>query len=227
MTLLALSLALSLLAASPGAPPATPQTLVVTAPGWDADRGQATLVAGDRVLFGPVPVHLGSHGLAWGLGLRRHPGHVDGPEKREGDRRSPAGIFAIGARYDRQNTADVFCVDDTASQQYNAIVRLASGSKPTWNSAEHMRDYRVAVVVEHNAARIPGRGSCIFLHESDRSTAGCTALAPGDLDRLLARLAPGARLVQLPEAAYRELASPWNLPSPALVGLAPHDDDEE
>ncbi|PKN57124.1 MAG: hypothetical protein CVU56_12600 [Deltaproteobacteria bacterium HGW-Deltaproteobacteria-14] len=221
-----LPLLLSLLAASPTAPRATPQTLVVTAPGWDADRGQATLIAGDRVLFGPAPVHLGARGLAWGLGLRRRPGRTDGPDKREGDRRSPAGIFAIGTRYHRDGAAHTFCVDDAASQQYNTIVRLETGSKPTWNSAEHMREYRVAVVVEHNAARIPGRGSCIFLHESDRATAGCTALAPRDLDQLLARLAPGARLVQLPEAAYRELAAPWNLPSPALVGLAPHDDEE-
>jgi len=200
--------------------PRPPQTLVVTAPGWDADHGQATLVAGERAVFGPVPVHLGRHGLAWGLGLRRRPANAAGPDKREGDGRSPAGIFAIGARYTGANADDAWCVDDVASQQYNAIVRLHDGIKPDWSSAEHMQDYRVAVVVEHNAGRSPRRGSCIFLHESDRATAGCTAFASGDLDRLLTLIAPDARLVQLPEAAYRALATAWHLPNPAVVGLA-------
>ncbi|TNF32625.1 MAG: hypothetical protein EP329_09595 [Deltaproteobacteria bacterium] len=225
MTVLALLFSMVALASPSAARP--PQTLVVTADGWDVDRGRLTLIEGDRVIFGPVSVHLGRSGLAWGLGLHRPPARAEGPSKREGDGRSPAGVFTVGARYDRADSADAYCVDDPASDQYNAIVTLPPGARPSWSSAERMRDYRVAVVITHNAGRVAGRGSCIFLHESDRPTAGCTALAREDLDRLLTLLAPGARVVQLPAASYRALVGPWKLPPPTLVGLSSPDDPHE
>jgi len=224
MIVLALVFATAVLA-TPSTPRAA-QTLVVTADGWDASAGRLTLVEGERVVFGPVTAHLGRGGLGWGIGLRRPPARAEGPMKREGDGRSPAGIFTIGERYDRADAADTYCVDDASSSHYNAIVTLEPGDEPTWSSAERMADYRVAVVVTHNPGRVPGRGSCIFLHESARPTAGCTALSRRDLDRLLTLLAPGARVVQLPESSYRALAGPWNLPSPALVGLGRPDTDE-
>jgi len=45
---------------------------------------------------------------------------------------------------------------------------------------------------------VPGRGSAIFVHRWRRPrhpTAGCVALAPGDLRWIAARLGPGSRLV--------------------------------
>jgi L,D-peptidoglycan transpeptidase YkuD (ErfK/YbiS/YcfS/YnhG family) len=40
-----------------------------------------------------IPVHLGRRGLAWGRGL--HPAQP-GIQKREGDGKSPAGLFLLG-----------------------------------------------------------------------------------------------------------------------------------
>ena len=63
--------------------------------------------------------------------------------------------------------------------------------------------YELGVVVEHNDACVPGRGSAIFLHvwrEPGAPTAGCTSMARDDLLRLLRWLDPAAEplLVQLP-----------------------------
>jgi hypothetical protein len=44
-----------------------------------------------------VAVLLGGGGLAWGRGL--HPDGADGAVKREGDRRAPPGVFALGSGF--------------------------------------------------------------------------------------------------------------------------------
>ena len=66
--------------------------------------------------------------------------------------------------------------------------------------------YKWGVVVDHNAAAIPGAGSCIFLHiwkSSSAPTAGCTAMPESDLVRLLRWLDPARHpiLIQLPLAS--------------------------
>ena len=40
---------------------------------------------------------LGEKGMAWGIGL--HPEVREKPQKAEGDMRSPAGVFSLGAAY--------------------------------------------------------------------------------------------------------------------------------
>jgi L,D-peptidoglycan transpeptidase YkuD (ErfK/YbiS/YcfS/YnhG family) len=82
-----------------------------------------------------------------------------------------------------------------------------------------MRDYgelyRWVVEVEHNPSAEPGAGSCIFLHVwggEDSPTAGCTAMARGDLETLLAWLRPGAVYVLLTRAERDALATAWGLP---------------
>lgn len=220
--LVPLALAVGLDASLAGEPPsAPPQRIVVVTPSWGADAGRAVVLEGERVVFGPVSVRVGRAGLGWGLG--EHGGAPEGPDvgpvKREGDGRAPAGRFRIGARWDRADADGVYCVDDVASPHYTRIVRLAPGDEPTWRSAEDMTYYRVAVVVEHNAAAAPAGGSCIFLHDGVDPTAGCTAFVEAELDALLALLRPGAELVQLPAPVYRELAGPWRLPDLARLGL--------
>ena len=191
------------------------QTLVVTTPTWESSRGRAVLVERGRVVMGPMEVYVGSRGLGWGLG--ENPRVANGPRKREGDRRSPAGVFEIGEVFRGKDSTGAHCVDDPASPEYARIVRLPPGASPRWKSAERMDQYRVAVVVRYNAARRRGAGSCIFLHDGARPTVGCTALRPSRLDALVVRLRPGARVVQLPERVYRTFARAWGLPSPALV----------
>ena len=59
--------------------------------------------------------------------------------------------------------------------------------------------YDIVLVTDWNYPEAaPGRGSAIFLHQWRRPgfpTAGCIAMARGDLIRLAAELPPGAELI--------------------------------
>lgn len=218
------------------------QVVVVTTRGWDdvpgtlrrferrGTRGAWTQVGRE------VPVAVGRNGLGWGVGVVETSGAAEGPNKKEGDGKAPAGVFALGSAFGfapfREAawlrvpyiplTPAVECVDDTASRHYNRIVdRLAAGDFD-WNSSERMRSvegYRWGLVVRHNAAPpVAGRGSCIFLHiwaGAGRGTAGCTALEEERLTELLRWLDPQRLplLVQLPEAEYERLRAAWRLPA--------------
>jgi L,D-peptidoglycan transpeptidase YkuD (ErfK/YbiS/YcfS/YnhG family) len=197
------------------------QLVLVTTPSWTATQGTLQRYvragAGWSAVGAPVPVVVGKKGLGWG-GAHDLPG----PEKKEGDARTPAGAFRLtgawgvaaappaGTRLGyRQSTDTTRCVDDPGSPSYNQIVD-APGD---WKSAEVMRRadglYDWVVVVGHNAARAPGAGSCVFLHVwrgPSAPTVGCTAMAKPALEELLAWLDPdGAVLVVLPEPARQKL----------------------
>jgi len=217
-------------------PEGSRQALVVLAADWDANSGRAELFerTGAQSAWrakgdGALPVSLGRAGLAWGRGL--HPPMPDGPQKREGDGRSPAGVFAlrgatgytreapVGLRLPyREATSTLRCVDDAASRHYNALVDEASAPRD-WASAEDMRRadtlYRQAVWVGHNDEPVvPEAGSCIFLHlreSADAVTAGCTAFDVPAFERLLKALDPQRRpvLVQLPRAEWSRLKAAW------------------
>lgn len=122
-------------------------------------------------------------------------------------------------------TATLHCVDDGKSAHDNRIIderdvtRGADGGLP-WTSSERMlrKDalYTLGVVVDHNPARTPGFGSCIFLHvwrAPDKATVGCTTRPHEQLRDIVAWLS-GAQhplLVQLPRAVYDERRTPWGL----------------
>jgi len=183
-----------------------------------------------------IATMLGRSGLAWGRGLHASPG---GLEKREGDGRAPAGIFAITALFGdaapdsafaraaklpyRHATPDLKAIDDPASAHYNQIVDQSLISRPDWVSCEDMlrsdQRYAVGAVVAHNSDPAqPGEGSCIFLHVwagPGVPTAGCTAMAVADMTEIAAWLdgACSPVLVQLPQAEYERLRAPWGLPA--------------
>jgi L,D-peptidoglycan transpeptidase YkuD (ErfK/YbiS/YcfS/YnhG family) len=184
----------------------------------------------------PIDASLGRTGLAWGRGL--HPAGLAGPEKREGDGKSPAGVFDLrlvtgygaaapaGTRLPyREATATLRCVDDVRSRYYNQLVDEAALVRD-WSSAEDMRlgsdVYRLVIWVGHNDAPVvPGAGSCIFLHlrtGPGSVTAGCTAFESGAMERLLRWLDPRKRpvLVQLPQAEQTARAREWGLPDGEL-----------
>ncbi|WP_346286209.1 L,D-transpeptidase family protein [Zoogloea sp.] len=220
-------------------PSATTQLLLCLAPDWDATSGFLQRfqreAGGEWSAAGaPVPVVLGRNGLAWGRGL--HAADSAG-DKREGDGRAPAGVFAITALFGdaaadapavaalrlpyQAAEAGLKCVDDPASAHYNRIVDVAAVTAD-WASCEDMRRsdgrYALGAVVAHNAApALPGAGSCIFLHVwagPETPTAGCTAMALADM-RALAGWLDGARapvLVQLPLEAFARLRVAWGLP---------------
>jgi L,D-peptidoglycan transpeptidase YkuD (ErfK/YbiS/YcfS/YnhG family) len=207
-----------LLALVAGALHADGQLLLVVAEDFNSSLGtlQAYEKSGRsyRTHREPVTVNLGRSGLAWGLG---HPWeHGPGPEKHEGDGRAPAGVFDLttlfgyaqehpGAMPYRRATADLICVDDAAAPDYNTITPVAEAS--ALRSFEWMRRdddlYRLGITVAHNAERIPGRGSCIFMHiqkSPGAPTAGCTSMEAPELEKIAAWLDPAKNplLVQLP-----------------------------
>lgn len=216
------------------------QALVVKTADWNifkASLQRYERKAGDEpwgVVGGMIPAVVGRNGLGWGVGI--HPQiSCEGPMKREGDGKAPAGIFILKSAFGyapveeitwlklpyRQSTAQIQCVDDTQSPYYNKLVDTTK-VKQNWNSYEEMRRqdflYRLGVVVEHNTDPvIPGRGSCIFLHiwEDDfEGTSGCTAMKAEHLDVILLWLDPYAMpiLVQLPESEYIRFRTAWYLP---------------
>ncbi|MFA5182224.1 MAG: L,D-transpeptidase family protein [Syntrophales bacterium] len=216
------------------------QAVVVMPTDWTTPQGimQRYERSSPKDIWQPVgdviPVVVGRNGLGWGIGL--HPTVLpEGPEKREGDGRAPAGVFRLSSAFGyapsakypwirlpyRETTPALRCVDDVQSRHYNRIVDK-SQIKPDWKSDEEMRrgdnQYRLGVVIDHNAnPAIPGRGSCIFIHiwkESDTGTAGCTAMSQENMERLLRWLDPAANpiIVQLPAATYKQLRPLWVLP---------------
>lgn len=225
------------------------QAIVVTTPDWNAVPGhlqrfeRANTHAKWHAVGAPIAIVVGRSGLGWGLGVvpaaSAQASDLSGPVKKEGDKRSPAGIFALGTAFGYaaqplpglklpylELTPTVECVDDPASQHYNRIVDRSQVAVD-WKSSEHMRDagqaYVWGVVVDHDgtvpggAAPVPGSGSCVFLHiwsGDGRGTTGCTAMAESDLETLMTWLDPKQRplLVQLPEAAYARLQRAWKLP---------------
>lgn len=215
------------------------QLLVVTTPVWGSVRG--TLRRFERKgananwtqVGEDFEIVVGRSGLGWGAGIVETKG--DGPSKREGDGRAPAGVFTLTRAFGFASAGDaawlrmpytpltdgVECVDDTASAHYNRVVNRADVKAADWNSSERMREvegYRWGVVVAHNARAVPGGGSCIFLHVwagPSKGTAGCTAMEQPNLETLLRWLDAKKRplLVQLPESEYARLSPLWKLPA--------------
>lgn len=169
---------------------------------------------------GNIPVMLGRTGLAWGQGIHEA---QPGPQKREGDGKSPAGIFRFGTAFGHlppgeiswklpyvQVTGSLECVDDSKSKFYNQIVDNQKVEKD-WNSSERMLEvgeqYEWGVFVEHNDPAQAQGGSCIFLHVwkgPGDATSGCTAMTEENLLGLLRWLDPAKEplLVQLTEQSY-------------------------
>ncbi|MDP1675800.1 MAG: L,D-transpeptidase family protein [Bacteroidota bacterium] len=174
-------------------------------------------------------VSIGRNGLGWGEGV--HPKQNGEYVKKEGDDRSPAGVFELdtlfyglsekapdGVRYPYLPLTKLTrCVDDEKSTVYNSIVEEDS-LKKDWNSAERMGavdpDYKYVLVVKHNPQREPGKGSCIFIHTVNVPTSGCTSMDEEDMLTLLRWLDPKKKtvIVQLPHSEYHRLRSEWNMP---------------
>ncbi|MGN1250796.1 MAG: L,D-transpeptidase family protein [Candidatus Spyradocola sp.] len=121
-------------------------------------------------------------------------------EKREGDKKTPAGLYALGFAFGHDDspnpdypyraiTSDSYWVDDPDSSHYNQWVEGTADKD--WSSAENLgrikTEYALAVVVEYNygSSTVPGKGSAIFLHVGSESTSGCIAIPKSDLKSLI------------------------------------------
>ena len=215
------------------------QLVVVVSNEWDTFHGvlhRYERAPGERwkPISHPIDVVLGRNGYGWGRGLHgtNAPTSRPGPIKREGDGRSPAGVFELGPIYGyaaavvglslpyHEAKATLRCVDDPRSIHYNQIVSTEE-TDVDWRSAERMRRdddlYALTIVVAHNANPTrPAAGSCIFLHAwegPDQGMSGCTAMPMDTLQELAVWLQPNAAvLVALPRSEYEALKRGWHLP---------------
>jgi L,D-peptidoglycan transpeptidase YkuD (ErfK/YbiS/YcfS/YnhG family) len=177
--------------------PQVRQALVVEAAQPGSSQGRLAAweygPAGWRRVLGDLAVVIGRNGFAL-------PG-----AKREGDGKTPQGIYALGLTFGyadttvgampyRQATAEDYWVDDPLSPQYNRWVH----GRPPAASYEQLRRgdslYKYGIVIEYNTAPVvTGLGSAIFVHVWDGpgvGTAGCVAMAESDLLAVLAWLDP-------------------------------------
>lgn len=188
-----------------------------------------------RARTSSIPVVVGKSGLGWGRGLNEV--MLSGPQKKEGDDKAPAGLFALSSVFGYavnaetrmpyiRASADLLCVDDPKSAHYNKLVDASKIAQPEWRSAEPMRRndvrYKWGIVVDHNSAApgrasLPGQGSCVFLHvwlSPQTATIGCTAMAERSILDLIRWLNPAAKpvLVQMPAPIYHRFREQWKLP---------------
>lgn len=221
--LLALCLAGPATAECPGVLARAERLLVVTAPGMDEARAEGRLYRRDGSgwvpVGGPLAMVLGRNGLGWShdqAGFAR-----DGePVKREGDGRTPAGIFAAGEAFGmgpaglaarRALVEGTVCVDDVRSPLYNRIARLAEiGPGISHEKMWRIGLYRSGLVIRNATSREKRGGSCIFLHVwkgPGRPTAGCIAATEDHVQavQLLFDGAPSAVAI-LPEAGHGRVA---------------------
>lgn len=190
---------------------------------------------------------LGANGLAWGRGLNpQEPMPAGLAAKHEGDRRSPAGVFALGTAfgYARDVTRrpsqpyvqvtpyDLF-VEDPTSPAYNTHVRLDHLPSSEWERGQQMEQsdpsHALEVVINHNTqpSVVPGAGSAILFHIWRRAgvatTTGCTAMSEAQLRSIVAWIDPllEPMYVLLPQQVYATLAPSWGLPTLTVPWLTP------
>lgn len=178
---------------------------------------------------------LGKSGLVWGSGIHPLPSGV--VTKKEGDMRSPAGVFTLGGVWGyesairkhpklfyRQVTSRDLWIEDPASPQYNRNVILDREPATAWEKKQQMKQsdaaHALKLFIAHNAPPkvVPNAGSSIFFHiwrgGGSRPTAGCTSMEEAKLRALVSRIDPTRRplYVLLPKAEYEKYRAAWKLP---------------
>lgn len=171
----------------------------------ERDHAEATWQSVHR----PIPVTLGRGGLALAQEFQSVTSLTKNlPLKREGDQRSPLGIFRIPFAFGSDPAPKTTMpyeimtphhagIDDPHSRNYNQIVDRRKINVIDWSSHENMLpsggSYELALFVDYNANHIPHAGSCIFIHiwlKPGEPTSGCTAMSKSDLLWLLSQLHP-------------------------------------
>lgn len=239
------SLFLLLLNSCAQLPETSTQAIIGISSDWDSSHVTLTMVerntAGkwQRVL-GPFPGRLGRNGSVWGLGMHRNP--TAASIKKEGDGRSPAGIYALGGLwvnnpepvkhdpaipYVQVGPNDLWVSDPRLPHLYNRHLRLDHPASTPWELHEQMRqnDYphSIKLLVHHNTPESTGKpkvgaGSSIFFHiwrkNGTAPTAGCTSMQEEHLRQFIARLRAERKPVYilLPRAEYLRRRESWNLP---------------
>jgi L,D-peptidoglycan transpeptidase YkuD (ErfK/YbiS/YcfS/YnhG family) len=145
---------------------------------------------------GPMKATIGENGFAL-------PG-----EKREGDGKTPSGIFSLKRTfgYDqtvktkmpyRQASEEDLWVDDPNAPDYNRWVKQGETGAASYEKMKREDgQYKYGIVIEYNTDPvIKGHGSAIFFHVwkgKDFPTAGCVAVSEEDIIKIFEWLDPNA-----------------------------------
>ena len=181
---------------------------------------------------------IGKNGSAWGLGISPIPKNHSSM-KKEGDGRSPAGVFNIGDAWGypgsikklsqltyHQITHKDLWVEDVNSRHYNRHIKLQHTPKTTWEKKQQMRQndaaHALKLFVHHNSPEkgsiLPGYGSAIFFHiwraNGAKPTSGCTTMTETRLKHMISLINPDKDpvFILLPRKEYMERRIKWQLP---------------
>ena len=133
-------------------------------------------------------------------------------KEREGDSRSPVGIFhftkAFGIAPDPGCKMPYTQVDDThywvgdgASPLYNQFTSTKDGAVFDTKESEHIieytKPYQYCLNISYNEEGKPGLGSAIFLHcySNNTYTGGCVAIPEDNMRQLMRRIQPGCKII--------------------------------
>ncbi|EIA07921.1 L,D-transpeptidase [Flavobacterium frigoris] len=143
--------------------------------------------------FDPVEVGIGKNGFA------------SPADKREGDGKSPTGVFRLGKLFsyekqlntlleNQQTTAEDKWIDDPNSEDYNTYIKGPTTAKSYENLLLKNDAYKYCMVVEYNTNPIlKGKGSAIFFHLGIKKpyfTAGCVAIDEENMKSIVNWLDP-------------------------------------
>jgi L,D-peptidoglycan transpeptidase YkuD (ErfK/YbiS/YcfS/YnhG family) len=129
-------------------------------------------------------------------------------KKREGDGKTPAGIFLIKRTFGynesinskmpyQQVSDDDLWVDDPNAPDYNQWVKKAETRAASFEKMKRADEqYKYGIIIKYNTDPvIKGYGSAIFLHvwkEKNSPTAGCVAVSEKNMIKILSWLDPKA-----------------------------------
>lgn len=215
------------------------QCLVGIAHDWNSSSAILQWFEKKGNLWSPVGekwnARLGKNGLIWGRGISPIPRGALG--KKEGDLRSPAGVFVIGdawgydasiqkqpsLSYHQITTRDLW-VEDVDSPHYNRHILLDHEPANPWEKKQQMKQddaaHSLKLFIAHNASPkiTPNAGSAIFFHiwrgGGSKATAGCTTMERSHLQRLIRQIDPAKQplYILLPKAEYEQYRKEWKLP---------------
>ena len=129
-------------------------------------------------------------------------------KKKEGDGKSPTGIYSFGTAFGTVSrptgikmpytvsTEHDYWIDDVNSLDYNKWVNYEGDPKERWASFERLKitPYKYSLVINYNTYDIvPGKGSAIFMHigsSSSKGTAGCINISEINMLKILKWLDP-------------------------------------
>jgi L,D-peptidoglycan transpeptidase YkuD (ErfK/YbiS/YcfS/YnhG family) len=215
------------------------QIVLVLAPDWKSSKGEITRYERKSIgdpwmrVGASAPCLLGRNGLGWGRGLLK--ANSNGPQKTEGDGKSPAGAFSLPSAFGvvsenqaktqgmtlpyAQVDAKTVCVTDPASSSFN---KFGNSDKADWRRNDRMsRDSGVnawGAVIGHNVNDVAAKaGSCVFLNVQEKSgkpSGGSIGCAEPALLDILSWLKPTSHpvLVALPQKEYESLKTEIGLP---------------